>query len=123
MVRQLAQVAEYPLATLVLAHVVLYAELIGLWRANHLSVEQTSIFFYSTVRYVLLTISVADPGSGAFLPRSGMDKKTGSGSGIKKNRIILFPRAKKPIFWVKLRYLNYLMPIRDPGWKKFRSGS
>jgi hypothetical protein len=26
------------------------------------------------------------------------------------------------IFWVKIRYLNSLMQIRDPGWKKFGSG-
>jgi hypothetical protein len=37
---------------------------------------------------------------------------------------IIFPRPEKPIFWVKnLKNLNYLMRIRDPGWKKFGSGS
>jgi hypothetical protein len=64
-VRELAQVAEYTLAALVLAHVVLYTELRGLWRANYFLVEHSSFFFYCTV--CLLTISVADPGSGAFL--------------------------------------------------------
>jgi hypothetical protein len=26
------------------------------------------------------------------------------------------------IFWVKIRYLNSLMQIRDPGWGKYGSG-
>jgi hypothetical protein len=75
-VRQLAQVAEYPLAALVFAHVVFYTELRGLWRADHFLVEQISFSF--AVQYVLRTISVADPGSGAFSslnPGSGMGKK------------------------------------------------
>ncbi len=69
-------------------------------------------------------ISVADRGSGAFLtPGSGMGKQSNQ---------ILFPRALKQFFGFK--YLNSLMRtrdprsgmektrIRDPRWKKFRSG-
>jgi hypothetical protein len=55
-------------------------------------------------------------------PGSGKGKKSGSGSGIRS-------RDEQPgsyflelrnHFWVK--YLNYLMRIRDPGWKKIGSG-
>ncbi len=59
MVRQLAQVAEYPLAALVLAHVVLYAELGGL-KGVQIIFWSNRLAFSSTVQYVLLTISVAD---------------------------------------------------------------
>jgi hypothetical protein len=57
-----------------------------------------------------------------------MVKQTGSGSGITTR--IIFPRAQKPIFWVKILKLFNADPgsgmektrIRDPGWKKFGSG-
>jgi hypothetical protein len=46
-----------------------------------------------------------------------MGKKSGSGSGKNDPDHTVFPRAQKP-----LKYLNSLMRIRDPGWKKFGSG-
>ncbi len=66
----------------------------------------------------------ADPGSGAFLTfRSGMGKKSWSGPGIQI-------RDEQPgSYFLELRnhflglkYLNSLMRIRDPGWKKLGSG-
>jgi hypothetical protein len=60
-IRELAQVAEYPLAALVLAHVVLYTELGELWPANHFLVEQTSFFLLlSAVRHILLTTVILE---------------------------------------------------------------
>ncbi len=63
-------------------------------------------------------------GSGAFLtPRSGMGKQTGSRSGIRirDDQPGSYFRELRNQF-VGLKYLNYLMGIRDPRWKKFGSG-
>ncbi len=51
-------------------------------------------------------------------PGSGMSKKSGSGSGI--NNPDHISERLETIF--ELNYLNSLMWIRDPGWKKFGSG-
>ncbi len=65
-------------------------------------------------------ISVADPGSGAFLtPGSGMGKKSGSGS--KMNNPDYISERLETLFWIKI-LKNSLMRIRDLGWKKFGSG-
>jgi hypothetical protein len=48
-----------------------------------------------------------------------MGKKSGSGSGMNKPDHIS-QSSKKQSFGLK--YLNSLMWIRDPGWKKFESG-
>jgi hypothetical protein len=68
----------------------------------------------------MLTNSVADPdpGSGAFLtPGSGMGKVRIRIRDPDPTRII-FPRAQKPFFWVKiLKFYD-----ADPGWKKSGSG-
>jgi hypothetical protein len=69
------------------------------------------------------SISVADPdpGSGAFLtPGSGMGKKSGSGIQIRYEQPGSYFRELRNSFLVK--YLNYFMWVRDPGWKKFGSG-
>jgi hypothetical protein len=61
-----------------------------------------------------------DPGYGAFLtldPRSGMDKKSGSESGM--NNPNHNPESLETIF-LGLKYLNSLMWIRDG--KKFNPG-
>jgi hypothetical protein len=70
--------------------------------------------------YYSITVSVADPGSGAFLtPGSGMGER--SGSGIQDEN----PGS---YFWVLrnhffgLKFLNSLRRIWDPGWKKLGSG-
>jgi hypothetical protein len=47
-----------------------------------------------------------------------MSKKSGSGSGI--NNPDHISERLETIF--ELNYLNSLMWIRDPGWKKFGSG-
>jgi hypothetical protein len=47
-----------------------------------------------------------------------MGKKTGSGSG--RNPEHIFESLENQFFGLK--YSNYLMRIRDPGWKKFGSG-
>jgi hypothetical protein len=79
-VRQLAQVAEYPLAALVLAHVVLYTELRGLWRANHFLVEQISFSLLYSMFYLRSVLRIRDPVPFLTLdPGFGMGKKTGSG--------------------------------------------
>jgi hypothetical protein len=63
-------------------------------------------------------VSVADPGSDAFLtPGSGMGKKSGSGSGM--NNPDHISESLETIFGLK--YLNF-MRIRDPGWKTLGSG-
>jgi hypothetical protein len=50
-----------------------------------------------------------------------MGKKSESGSGMNNQDHI--SESFKPIFFgLKLKYLNSLMRIRDPGWKKFGSG-
>jgi hypothetical protein len=74
------------------------------------------------ISYCLLfvLISVADPGSGAFLtPRSGTGKKPGSGSGM-NNPDHIFVSFETIFFGLK--YVISLMRIRDPVWKKFGSG-
>ncbi len=68
--------------------------------------------------------SAANPGSGAFLiPGSGMGKTLGSGSGIGSgmNEPDHISESLETIFGLK--YLNSLMRIRDPGWKKFGSAT
>jgi hypothetical protein len=67
---------------------------------------------------VKFSVSNPYPGSGAFLtPGSGMGKKSGSGSGIRdKQPGSYFLELRNPFFGLK--YLNSLMRIRDPGWKK-----
>jgi hypothetical protein len=76
----------------------------------------------STSSWIASSVAGPDPGSGVFLT---------PGSGMGKNRIRIrdtYPGrttriisdSLKPIF--ELKYLNYLMRIRDPGWKKFGSG-
>jgi hypothetical protein len=61
-------------------------------------------------------------GIGAFLTLgSGMGKKSRSGSGIRDEQPgSHFLELRNHVFGLK--YLNPLMRIRDPGWKKFRSG-
>jgi hypothetical protein len=48
-----------------------------------------------------------------------MGKKSGSGSGMNNPNHI--PESLETIFW-GLKYLNSLMRIRNPGWKKLGSG-
>jgi hypothetical protein len=60
---------------------------------------------------LMSSVADPDPGSGAFFA---------PGSGIGKKMRIIFPRAEKQFFGLK--YLNSLMRIRDPEWKKFGSG-
>ncbi len=75
-------------------------------------------------RYALLSsVSDPDPGYGAFLtPGSGMGKKSGSGSGIQiRDEKLRFYFLVLRKHFLGLKYLNSLMRIRDPGWKKFRS--
>ncbi len=80
--------------------------------------------------FILDKISVADPdpGSGAFLtPGSGMGRKSASGSGIRDEQpgsYLLELRKLETIFFVflGLKYLNSLLRIRDPGWKKSDPG-
>jgi hypothetical protein len=70
---------------------------------------------------VLRFISVANPGSGAFLIlESGIryGYKSGSGSGM--NNPDHISESLETISFVNC--LNSLMRIRDPGWQKFRSG-
>jgi hypothetical protein len=50
-----------------------------------------------------------------------MGKKPGSGSGMNNPWIILYFRELRNQFY-GLKYLHYLMRIRDPGWKTFGSG-
>jgi hypothetical protein len=65
-----------------------------------------------------------DEGSGAFLtltPGSGMmGKKTGSGSGM-NNPDHISKGLETNFLWVKI-HINYLMRIRDPGWKNSDPG-
>jgi hypothetical protein len=52
-----------------------------------------------------------------------MGKKSASGSGIrirKEQHRLYFRELRNHFFGLK--YLNYFMRIRDPGWKKFESG-
>jgi hypothetical protein len=73
-----------------------------------------------TLKWATVRIQIRDPGSSAFLtPWSGIrdgqkvrirDEQPGS----------YFRELKKQFFGSK--YLNSLMRIRDPGWKKFGSG-
>jgi hypothetical protein len=59
-------------------------------------------------------------GSGAFLtPKSGMGKKSGSGSGI--NNPDHISDCLKNNFLVNIPYLPVLFDV-DPGWKKIVSG-
>ncbi len=51
---------------------------------------------------------------------SGMGKKSGYGSGI--NNPDHISESLETMYWVKISYVNSLMLIRDPGWKKFVSG-
>jgi hypothetical protein len=53
-------------------------------------------------------------------PGSEMGKKSGSGSGMNNPNHI--SESIETIFWLKILYLNSLMRIQDPGWKKFGSG-
>jgi hypothetical protein len=53
-------------------------------------------------------------------PRWVKTKKSGSGSGMNNPNHI--SESIETIFWLKILYLNSLMRIRDPGWKKFGSG-
>ncbi len=72
--------------------------------------------------------SVADPesGSGACLtpcirdPGSAMGKKSGSGIGIRDEQTGSYFRELRNQF-LRLKYLNSLMRIRDPWWKTFGS--
>jgi hypothetical protein len=54
----------------------------------------------------------------------GLGQCFGSGSGTRDPGLVKNkdpdPRAWKPFFGLK--YVNSLMQIRDPGWKKFGSG-
>ncbi len=70
-------------------------------------------------------MSVADPGSGAFLtPESGMGKKSGSGM----NNPDHISESLETIFWVNMLKFSDPDPgsgiflTLDPGWKKFGSG-
>ncbi len=77
--------------------------------------------------YDVVSSSVADPDprSGAFLnldPGSGMGKKSGSGIRIRDEQPESYFRELRKHFF-GLKYLNSLMRIRDPGWKKLRSGN
>jgi hypothetical protein len=51
-------------------------------------------------------------------PGSGMGKNSGFGSGL--NNLDHISESLETIFWVK--YLNSLILILDPEWKKFGSG-
>jgi hypothetical protein len=52
---------------------------------------------------------------------SGMGKKSGSGSGM-NNPDHISESLETISLGLKIPYLNSLMRIRDPGWKKFGSG-
>jgi hypothetical protein len=71
------------------------------------------------------SVADPDPGSGVLWPldpESGIGKKSGSGSGIRiqdEQPKFYFRELRNHFFWLK--YLNSLMRIRDPGWKKFGS--
>jgi hypothetical protein len=72
---------------------------------------------------LLAETSVADPdpGSSTFLtPRSGMGKKSGSGSGM--NNLDHISESLETIFWVKIPYLNSLKRIRNGKSSDPRSG-
>jgi hypothetical protein len=90
---------------------------------GHIFLNVVSIFnfiFQFQQRYIAKT-SVADPGSGAFLtPGSGMGRKSASGSGIRHEQTGSYFLELRNHFLVFLGliYLNSLMRIRDPGWKK-----
>ncbi len=72
----------------------------------------------------MFRIRCQDPGSDAFLtPGSGISKKSGSRSGIRirdEQHGWYFLELKNHFF--ALKFLNSLMQIRDPGWKKFGLG-
>jgi hypothetical protein len=69
------------------------------------------------VEEIIITNSVADPGSGAFLtpwirdPRSWMGKKSGSGSGM--NNPDHISESVETIFGVQILEFFYAVP--DPG--------
>ena len=74
------------------------------------------VFFIKTCIFNKIT-NVADPGSGAFLtPKSGMGKKSGSGSGM--NNPDHISENLETIFWVKILKLF----DADPGWETYGSG-
>jgi hypothetical protein len=80
-----------------------------LWGRQHFPMVSFSRCAY---RGSLAVLRLRDLGSGAFLtPGSGIrDEKPGSYfQGLRKH-------------FLGLKYLNSLMRIRDPGWKKFESG-
>ncbi len=73
----------------------------------------------NTIALYSVGIRMRDPGSGAFMtldPGSGMGKKSGSGMSNPDH----ISGSLETIFWLK--YLNSVMQIRDPGWKKSGSG-
>jgi hypothetical protein len=75
------------------------------------------------------SVADPDPGFGAFLTsRSGMGKKSGSGSGM--NNPDHVSESLETIFWVKIPKFFYADPgsgketsqIRNQGWRKLGSG-
>ncbi len=73
---------------------------------------------YPAIYIVTINNSVPDPGFGAFLTPgsgSGMEKiqKQDPGSGENIPDLIFANLVLVPVFWVKNRYLNSLMRIRD----------
>jgi hypothetical protein len=73
--------------------------------------------------YVMYTTSVADPGSGAFLTHgSGIQERKSHGPdpGPGWTTRIIFPRALKPFFWVKI--LKFFDADPGSGMKKVGSG-
>jgi hypothetical protein len=56
--------------------------------------------------------------------REGMGRKSASGSGIRDEQPGSYFLELKNHFLVffGLKYLNFLMRIRDPGWRQFGSG-
>jgi hypothetical protein len=69
------------------------------------------------IRYRYVRYSVADPGSGAFLPPgSGMGKKSGSGIRIRDEPPgSYFRELKKTMFWVKILKFFDVVPGSGSG--------
>jgi hypothetical protein len=78
-------------------------------------------------KLAVLRIRIRDPGLGTFLtPRSGIrdGRKSASGSGIRdeQHRSYFLELRNHFFAFLGLKYLNSLMRIWDPGWKKVGSG-
>jgi hypothetical protein len=90
-----------------------------------MEISRTSIVYTHRIVLKKTVLRIRDPGSGAFLtPGSGMVRKSASGSGFRDEQPgSYFLELRNHFFgFLGLKYLNSLMRIRDPGWKKVGSG-